>query len=168
MLPGTYGLDILKDLRTHSELPVLVLSARVDTADKVRAFKLGADDFLAKPFWPDELIERVRARLRRPMLQRADVIELGVLTLDLPARQARVSGELVDLTRLELDLLIALARRPGEAITRTWLVENLLDTQREGDERRLDVHVSRLRKKLGSGNMIETVWGIGYRLAVAR
>jgi two-component system response regulator MtrA len=166
MLPGTYGMDILKDLRARSEVPVLVLSARNDTADKVRALKLGADDYMTKPFWPDELLERVKARLRRPVLQREDAIEVGALRIDLARREVKVDGKPVELTRVELDFLAALARRPGVAITRAWLVEHILDPERDGTERTLDVHVSRLRKKLGPGTFVETVWGIGYRLAV--
>jgi len=164
MLPGRYGLDILRGLREGSDVPVLILSARNDTADKVRALKLGADDYMTKPFWPEELVERVRARLRRPVLQRQGLVELGALRVDLEAREVHVAGRPVELTRAEFDLLAALARRPGAAVTRQWLAENVLDPEREGTERTLDVHVSRLRRKLGPGKHIETVWGIGYRL----
>jgi DNA-binding response OmpR family regulator len=164
MLPGTYGLDILRQLREGSDVPVLILSARNDTADKVRALKLGADDYMTKPFWPEELVERVRARLRRPVMQRQSLLEIGTLQVDLQSREVRVEGKPVELTRVEFDLLAALAKRPGAAVTRQWLVENVLDPEREGSERTLDVHVSRLRRKLGSGKHVETVWGIGYRL----
>jgi two-component system response regulator MtrA len=165
MLPGTYGMDILKQLRDGSDVPVLILSARNDTADKVRALKLGADDYMTKPFWPEELVERVRARLRRPVMQRQDSgVDIGALHVDLQGREVRVHGTPVELTRVEFNLLAALARRPGAAVTRQWLVENVLDPDREGTERTLDVHVSRLRRKLGPGKHIETVWGIGYRL----
>ncbi len=165
MLPQTYGLDILKELRsTGAEVPVLVLSARNDTADKVRALKLGADDYMTKPFWPEELVERVRARVRRPAMQRGDALEIGKLRIDLASRGVSVEGGAIELTRVEFDLLAALARRPGVAVTRGWLVEHVLDPDREGNERTLDVHVSRLRKKLGAGVRVETVWGIGYRL----
>jgi two-component system response regulator MtrA len=168
MLPGAYGLDMLKDLRACCETPVLVLSARNDSADKVRALQLGADDYMTKPFWPAELVERVRARLRRPTLHRDGAIEVGPLRLDTRQREAYVDGRRVELTRVELELLAALARRPGEAITRQWLVLNVLDPTRDGGERTLDVHVSRLRKKLGEPALVETVWGIGYRLGVRR
>jgi two-component system response regulator MtrA len=165
MLPGVYGLDILKGLRGFSEVPVLVLSARNDTSDKVRALQLGADDYMTKPFWPAELVERVRARLRRPSLVRESTAEIGALRLDREARQAWVNGEEIATTRLEFELLWVLAERPGAAITRRALVERVLDPDRDGDERTLDVHVSRLRKKLGPAPIVETVWGIGYRLA---
>jgi DNA-binding response OmpR family regulator len=165
MLPGVHGLDILKKLRASSDVPVLILSARNDTHDKVRALDLGADDYVTKPFWPDELVARIEARLRRPALQRGDLLESGDIAIDLQRRRVDAAGEPVELTRVEFDLLAALARRQGAAVSRAWLVEHVLDPDREGTERTLDVHVSRLRKKLGkSGSRVATVWGIGYRL----
>jgi two-component system response regulator MtrA len=165
MLPGEHGLDILKRLRRESDVPVLVLSARNETADKVRALKLGADDYVTKPFWPEELLARVAARLRRPVLSRKAAIRLGDLTMDLDQRRVAVAGEPVDLTRVEFDLLAALVRRQGSAVSRAWLAEHVLDPDREGGERTLDVHMSRLRKKLGAAaSVIATVWGVGYRL----
>jgi two-component system response regulator MtrA len=166
MLPGAYGLDVLKRMReTGSDVPVLVLSARNETRDKVRALQLGADDFVTKPFWPEELIARVRARLRRPVMERAGMLTMGDLEIDLEGRRVSVAGETVELTKVEFDLLAALARRPGAAIQRTWLADHVLDPEREGTERTLDVHMSRLRKKLGNaGRHVATVWGVGYRL----
>jgi two-component system response regulator MtrA len=165
MLPGAYGLDVLKHVRTEYDVPVLVLSARNDTGDKVRALELGADDYLGKPFWPEELLARVQARLRRPVLQRSGILEMQELSIDIVGRRVRVKGEPVELTKVEFELLAALARRAGAAISRGWLAENVLDPAREGGERTLDVHVSRLRKKLGtSGKHLTTVWGVGYRL----
>jgi DNA-binding response OmpR family regulator len=164
MLPGAHGLDVLKAVRASSDLPVLILSARNATDDKVRALKLGADDYMTKPFWPQELIERVRARLRRPMMTSTDVFDLGELRVDLGAAEVHVSGRVVELTYVELQLLAALIRRRGQAVTRDWLVANVLDPERDGTVRTLDVHVSRLRKKLGGAAAIETVWGIGYRM----
>jgi two-component system response regulator MtrA len=165
MLPGAYGLDVLKHVRTTSDVPVLVLSARNDTDDKVRALKLGADDFVTKPFWPEELMARVHARLRRPVLQRSGLIQAGDLAVDVIARKVHVAGRPVELTKVEFDLLAALAKRPGAAIPRDWLVDHVLDPEREGGQRTLDVHISRLRKKLGgSAKCVATVWGVGYRL----
>jgi DNA-binding response OmpR family regulator len=165
MLPGLHGLDVLKRLREECDVPVLVLSARNETPDKVRALKLGADDYVTKPFWPEELLARVAARLRRPVLQRRGALQWGELSIDPGSRSVEVGGEPVELTRVEFDILAALARRPGAAVSRAALVANALDPEREGGERTLDVHVSRLRKKLGPcGRLLGTVWGVGYRL----
>ena len=165
MLPGTYGLDILKHYRETSDVPVLILSARNETSDKVRALELGADDFVTKPFWPEELLARLHARLRRPSLQRNGRIELGNLAIDTSGRKVFIHDTLIELTRVEFDLLTSLARRSGSAVSRTWLVDHILDPDREGGVRTLDVHMSRLRKKLGAyGKIVSTVWGVGYRL----
>ncbi|HEY2028521.1 MAG TPA: response regulator transcription factor [Myxococcales bacterium] len=167
MLPGVYGMDVLRALRKSCDVPVLILSARMDAADKVRALKLGADDYMTKPFWPEELVERVKARLRRPTMQKSSgALRAGPLSLDAETREARLDGATLELTRVEFELLAALVRRPGQALTRQWLVSQVLDPDRDGTERTLDVHVSRLRKKLGAVQLIETVWGIGYRLKV--
>jgi two-component system response regulator MtrA len=168
MLPGAYGLDVLKRLRETAAVPVLVLSARSTAPDKVRALRLGADDYMTKPFWPEELLARVQARLRRPELRRGGALRFGGLTVDLDARRVEADGRAVDLTRTEFDLVAALARRPGAAVSRAWLLENVLDPDREATERTLDVHLSRIRRKLGpSGGRIATVWGVGYRLDAA-
>lgn len=166
MLPGKYGLDLLKLFREQCDVPVLILSARDDASDKVRALKLGADDYVTKPFFPEELVARVRARLRRPSLDRTGALRVPGLVIDVEARVVRLESGEVELTRVELDLLIALARRAGSAITRAALVRAALDPATGGHERTLDVHVSRLRKKLGPvGEQIQTVWGIGYKLS---
>lgn len=165
MLPSMHGFDVLRHVRSFSDVPVLILSARNETPDKVRGLKLGADDYMTKPFWPEELVERVRARLRRPFLGRGEGQTLGALCIDRDRREVSLGGEPVVLTKVEFELLSVLAERPGAAVTRRTLVERVLDPDRDGDERTLDVHVSRLRKKLGAP-LVETVWGIGYRLTV--
>lgn len=165
MLPSMHGFDVLRHVRSFSDVPVLILSARNETLDKVRGLKLGADDYMTKPFWPEELVERVRARLRRPFLGRGEGQVLGALCIERDRREVSISGEPVVLTKVEFDLLAVLAERPGAAVTRRTLVERVLDPDRDGDERTLDVHVSRLRKKLGAP-LVETVWGIGYRLVI--
>ncbi len=171
VLPNAYGLDILKRYRLTSEVPVILLTARDHTSDKVRGLSLGADDYVTKPFWPEELIARVKARLRRPGMTRAasTVVRAGALEVQLDARRVLLDGAPIELTRVELELIEALARRGGAAVTRAALVDAALDPSREGGERTLDVHVSRLRKKLGAeGKRIATVWGIGYRFEIDR
>jgi two-component system response regulator MtrA len=165
MLPSVFGLDLLKELRERSDVPVMILSARNESAMRVRGLQLGADDYVTKPFWPEELVERVRARLRRPVLQRNSTIEIGPLKINLQAREIRVGEEEILLTATELAILSALAKRRGSPVTRQSLVE-LLEGDSENAARTLDVHVSRLRKKLGeAGAFVETVWGIGYKLS---
>ena len=165
MLPGVGGLEILKHLRSISDVPVLVLSAKSDAEVKVKALELGADDYVTKPFWPEELIARVHARLRRPGLERAEHYSDDGIEIDGAGRTVRVDGAAVEMTKVEFELLWSLARRPGQALSRAWLVSNVLDPEREGGERTLDVHVSRIRKKLGrAGERLATVWGVGYRL----
>jgi two-component system response regulator MtrA len=167
MLPGAHGFDVLKALRSeHRHLPVIVLSARHEPRTIVDALHIGADDYLAKPFWPEELLARVQARLRRPaVVGDTRVVRSGALEIDMDARTASVADVPVELTRVEFDLLAALARRQGSATSRGWLVEQLLDPSGDRNDRALDVHMSRLRRKLGpAAARIATVWGIGYRL----
>lgn len=163
MLPGVGGVDLLKQLRSFSDVPVLVLSARVDTHDKVRALQSGADDYMTKPFWPDELLERVKARLRRPTLQRDDALRHADLIVSPAGRTAARGGAALTLSPAEFDLLHALLLRRGQAVTRSWLGDRVLGDD-DPSARALDVHMSRLRKKLGKPALIETVWGIGYRI----
>ncbi len=165
MLPGTYGMDLLKLYRSGSEVPVLILSARDDTADKIRALQLGADDYVTKPFFPEELLARVQACLRRPNLSTNERMVVGPIVVDLERREVTVHGTVLSVTPAELDILSTLARRKGAAVTREALVEAALDPALESSRRTLDVHISRLRSKLGDeASLLETVWGIGYRL----
>ena len=121
---------------------------------------------MTKPFWPEELVERVRARLRRPTLVKPQgSIEVGELSIDLAEHSVQYQGRSLELTRVEFEILLTLARRPGAAVTRAHLVEHALDSDRGGGARTLDAHVSRIRRKLGDESLVETVWGIGYRLA---
>ena len=166
MLPGTYGMDLLKRYRVKSEVPVLILSARDDTADKIRGLKLGADDYVTKPFFPEELVARIQACLRRPNLLTTELLVVGAIRVDLERREARNSKGVLLLTPVELEILALLARRKGAAVTREALVDAALDSAQDGSRRALDVHISRLRSKLGDdAAQLETVWGIGYRLS---
>ena len=166
MLPGMYGLDILKRYRRKSEVPVLILSARDDTSDKVRGLKLGADDYVTKPFFPEELLARMRACLRRPTLAQTERIVVGKLRIDLSRRSVSTDKGEISLTPVEFEILAALGRRPGAAVTREALVDAALDPAQDGSRRTLDVHISRIRNKLGdAAPLLQTVWGIGYRLS---
>ncbi len=172
MLPGTYGLDVLKRWRQGApalaEMPVILLTARDHTADKVRGLSLGADDYVTKPFYPEELLARVQARLRRRAGTSAiESIDVGPLQIRPEHREVFLHEVALDLTRAELEILLHLGKRLGHAVSRAELAELALD--REDDlsgERALDVHMSRIRKKLGKeSSLIATVWGIGYRLS---
>jgi two-component system response regulator MtrA len=161
------GLALVASLRALSDVPIIVVSANGETSEKVRALQLGADDYVTTPFALDELVERVRARLRRPALSR-DAEGVGLLRIDRVRREVRVDGARIDMTRVEFDILAVLAEKRGGAVSRRALAARVLDPARDGDERTLDVHVSRIRKKLGTGTFVETVWGVGYRLLPGR
>jgi len=169
MLPGINGLEIVREVRgeplTH-DLPVLILTARSAEMDKLLGFEQGADDYLTKPFSPRELVARVGALLRRTKptgMGRA--LEAGPLRVDLDAHVATCAGERLDLTPREFDLLAFLARNPGRALTRDELLRKVWGYDYVGETRTVDVHVRRLRAKLGEHHeMIETVLGAGYKL----
>jgi two-component system response regulator MtrA len=159
--------ELVAQVRAFSDVPIVVVSDVTDTAEKIRALRLGADDYVTAPFVLDELVERVRARLRRPTLAR-DAEGAGLLRIDRVRREVRVDGARIDMTRVEFDILAVLAEKRGGAVSRRALALRVLDPARDGDERTLDVHVSRIRKKLGTGSFVETVWGVGYRLLPGR
>lgn len=169
MLPGASGLDVLRRLRADGDVPVLMLTARTDEADRVLGLELGADDYLTKPFSPRELVARVGAVLRRtaPPEHASDVVRHGALEVDGGARIARVAGHDVDLTTLEFDLLGAFIAAPGRVFRRDELIERVWGNGDVGSDRVVDVHVSNLRQKLadaGGADLIRTVRGVGYAL----
>ena len=169
MLPGLNGLEIVRELRaeplTH-DLPILVLTARSAEMDKLLGFEQGADDYLTKPFSPRELVARVRSLLRRTKpTGAARALEVGVLRVDLDAHEASCAGARPDLTPREFDLLAFLARHPGRALSRDELLRKVWGYDYVGETRTVDVHVRRLRAKLGDHHeLIETVLGAGYKL----
>ncbi len=175
MLPKLSGLDVLRELRRETAVPILMLTARHEEADRVIGLELGADDYLTKPFGMRELIARVRALLRRiahveqilvqDRKQQADPISYGAITLIPEAYQAVVDSQTIPLTRTEYDLLYLLLRNPGRAFSRTYLLDTVWGENYVTGDRSVDNTVLRLRKKLGAtGSAIETVWGVGYRL----
>ena len=168
MMPGKDGLTALRELRQHHHLPVIILSARGDPADRVVGLELGADDYLSKPFLPRELLARVRALLRRGVVQGEDSLTVGLLKLQPGERRAWVGDSELRLTGAEYSLLLALARQAGNVVNKAALTEEGLGRAIEPFDRSVDVHVSRLRRKLSTASpqapAIESVRGSGYLL----
>jgi len=171
MLPGMSGFEVLERLRADpatAQIAVLSLTARRDEPDRVRGLMLGADDYLTKPFSPQELTLRVGAilrRLRAPASTQIEVIRLGPILINRAAHEVRVDDEAVELTPTEYKLLLTLAERKGRVLARTLLLETVWEAAPDIQTRTVDMHVQRLRAKLGpAGDMIETVRGFGYRI----
>src|SRR5437773_3680455 len=174
MLPGASGYDVLAELRRREEtkdLGVILLTARKDEPDRIKGLWLGADDYLPKPFSPQELVLRVGAvlcRLAAPPVASGGLLSAGPITLDRTAHQVAVQGEEVELTAIEFRLLRTLMERQGRVQSRAQLLETVWQAQPDIQTRTVDMHVQRLRHKLGkAGDSIETVRGAGYRLRAA-
>ena len=168
-LPDVDGYEVCRQLRARSEtLPIIVVTARGDEVDRVIGLELGADDYLVKPFGFRELVARIRAVMRRSgraTAEPTDVVHHGPLEVDTRTRRVLVDGEEVALTRKEFDLLALLAADPGATRTREEILEQVWDPHWYGPTKTLDVHVASLRRKLGDPTLIETVRGVGFRLA---
>ena len=170
-LPELDGLDVTRALRKHSNVPIIMLTARVEESDKLIGLELGADDYLTKPFSPRELVARVRAVFRRTDIGpgRGDVIRAGDVTIDLPRMQAKVGKRAVDLTSTEFELLAMMMRQPGRVFTRAQLLDGIRGEQVESFDRAIDAHVKNLRRKLEpdprSPRYVLTVYGVGYKFA---
>lgn len=167
MLPGRDGWEVTRTVRADphlAEIPILMLTARVEDTDKILGLELGADDYLTKPFNPREVVARVRAILRRmgAAARTSRVLEIGKVRLDSDRHTVQVDGEAVDMTPTEFEVLRVLMESPDHAFTRGELIEQALGYAYEGMERTLDSHIKNLRKKIGA-NGIETVFGVGYR-----
>jgi DNA-binding response OmpR family regulator len=167
-LPGQIdGFEVCRRLRSASNVPVLMLTARDDEIDRVLGLELGADDYVTKPFSPRELAARVKAILRRaegPPSSRPAVLAVGSVEVDTGRREARIGNQPVALTAREYDLLQFLAENSGLVLSRQQLLDGVWGPGWYGDERTVDVHVRQLRKKLGDALPLATVWGVGYRL----
>ncbi|WP_062467365.1 response regulator [Demequina maris] len=170
-LPGIDGVETLRRIRRTSDVPVLMLTARAEEADRIVGLEVGADDYVTKPFSPREVVARVRAILRRGDggARGADRLDVGDVGIDLAGREVTVDGAPATLTALEFDLLAALASAPGRVFTRRQLIERVWGWDFFGDERIVDVHVRKLRRALGddadSPRLLHTVRGVGYKLA---
>jgi DNA-binding response OmpR family regulator len=162
MLPERDGFEVLQAVRARTAVPVIVVTARTNLSDRLRVFELGAVDYLPKPFFVEELLARVQARLG-PSPKPRQRVELSGLQVDLDARRVELDGAAVPLTPTEFAVLRYLLERPGRAVSRSDLAGALRDLE-DTDPRNVDAHVSRLRRKLGSASShIATVWGHGYR-----
>jgi DNA-binding response OmpR family regulator len=166
MLPGLDGFELVTAARQLGPVPILMLSARDEEADRVLGLELGADDYLTKPFSPRELAARVKALLRRASMPSASSTQRSGLIIDAQARRVTWMGELLELTPREYDLLRVLAHTPGKTFTRDELLDRLWGREYAGDSRRVDLHISNLREKLtraGGTSPLRSVWGVGYR-----
>lgn len=169
MMPELDGFDVLRTMRKERiTVPVIFLTARAETVDRVEGLELGADDYITKPFEPAELLARIRTVLRRTAhTSSRDDLLLGGVRIDLGSREVWLDGKEIKLTRTEFDLLVALARRPYQALTREQLLQIVWGYDFEGDVRAIDTHVKNLREKFrrkgGESSMIQTVWGVGYK-----
>ena len=173
MLPGADGLTICKEIRKQSQVPIIMLTARDDVTDKVVGLEVGADDYLTKPFHPQELVARAKALLRRAKIEpdQPKLIRAGKLEVDLERHEVRHGKAKVQLRPKEFDLLALLARHPGRVFQRSELLDLVWGYDFPGYTRTVDVHVQQLREKLATAGItdpsIQTVWGVGYRLELA-
>ena len=164
-LPGMDGLDVCRALRRDSDVPIIMLTARAEEADRLIGLELGADDYIVKPFSPRELVARVRAVLRRVQgnLRLGDVLRAGDLEIDLSAHMVTRGGQAIHLTHTEFNLLAVLAQHAGQTITRAQLLDRVYGLAYEGFDRSIDSHIKNLRRKLEPDPHIVTVYGVGYR-----
>jgi two-component system response regulator MtrA len=171
MLPGKDGIEVCRQIRAESGVPIVMLTAKTDTVDVVLGLESGADDYVMKPFKPKELVARVRARLRRTEDPAPEVLEIGDVSIDVAGHAVRRGGEPVSLTPLEFDLLVALARKPWQVFTREVLLEQVWGYRHAADTRLVNVHVQRLRSKVEKDpehpEIVVTVRGVGYKAGPA-
>jgi two-component system alkaline phosphatase synthesis response regulator PhoP len=168
-LPEMDGLDVCRALRRESDVPIIMLTARVDEADRLIGLELGADDYITKPFSPRELVARVRAVLRRVHggVHQPGLVRAGDLEIDLQGHRVMRGGEAIDLTRSEFNLLALLAQHPGQTFSRAQLLDRLHGVAYDGYDRSVDAHVKNLRRKLeldpSEPRYVLTVYGVGYK-----
>ncbi|MDI6604755.1 MAG: response regulator transcription factor [Thermoanaerobacteraceae bacterium] len=170
MLPGIDGISLCKEIRKFSDVPVIILTAKGETFDKVLGLEIGADDYIVKPFDSKELLARVKAVLRRyeQNKEKGDYISFPELSVSLSEYKVLYKGESIELTPKELELLYFLCLHPNKVFTRDQLLENVWGYDFMGDSRTVDVHIKRLREKIGDGPnwKLSTVWGVGYKFEV--
>ncbi len=171
MLPGKDGIDVCRQIRAESGVPIVMLTAKSDTVDVVLGLESGADDYIVKPFKPKELIARIRARLRRTEEPMPETLKIGDLVIDVAGHSVKLDGKPIPLTPLEFDLLVALARKPWQVFTREVLLEQVWGYRHAADTRLVNVHVQRLRSKIEKDpehpEIVITVRGVGYKAGPA-
>ena len=171
MLPGKDGIDVCREIRAESGVPIVMLTAKTDTVDIVVGLESGADDYIVKPFKPKELVARIRARLRRTDEPAPELLEIAGLTIDVAGHAVRREDASIALTPLEFDLLVALARKPWQVFTREVLLEQVWGYRHAADTRLVNVHVQRLRSKIEKDperpEIVLTVRGVGYKAGPA-
>ena len=167
MLPGLGGIDVCRQIRAESGVPIVMLTAKTDTVDVVLGLESGADDYVVKPYKPKELVARVRTRLRRDTAPAPERLEIGDLSIDVAGHVVSRDGKAINLTPLEFDLLVALARKPWQVFTREVLLEQVWGYRHAADTRLVNVHVQRLRSKIEQDperpEIVVTVRGVGYK-----
>lgn len=170
MMPGMDGIEVIKQIRRESSVPVIMLTAKGDTIDKVLALELGADDYIVKPFEPKELIARIKAVIRRTetAAEEPATIKYENLEISISEYTVKYCGKKLELPPKELELLYFLASHPNKVFTREQLLQKVWEFDFYGDSRTIDVHIKRLREKLGDDHPwhIKTVWGVGYKFEV--
>jgi two-component system, OmpR family, response regulator MtrA len=171
MLPGRDGIDVCKEIRAESGVPIVMLTAKGDTVDVVVGLESGADDYVVKPFKPKELIARIRARIRRFDAPSPETLTIGDLSIDVAGHSVTRAGAPINLTPLEFDLLVCLARKPWQVFTREVLLEQVWGYRHAADTRLVNVHVQRLRSKVEhdpeNPEIVVTVRGVGYKAGTA-
>jgi two-component system response regulator MtrA len=171
MLPGKDGIDVCREIRAESGVPIVMLTAKNDTVDVVLGLESGADDYIVKPFKPKELVARIRARMRRYDEPAPETLKIGDLLIDVAGHTVRRGDEAINLTPLEFDLLVCLARKPWQVFTREVLLEQVWGYRHAADTRLVNVHVQRLRAKVEKDpeqpEIVLTVRGVGYKAGPA-
>ncbi len=166
MMPGRDGYAVCESIRSYSNIPIIFLTAKGEEWDKVRAFSIGGDDYIVKPFSPGEMTARIQAVLRRfsASPEKQEIIRYLSLIIEVQARSVKINNMPVQLTMKEFDLLVLIAKKPGRIFSREELLETIWGAQYKGGTRTVDTHVKTLRMKLKEASaFIETVWGIGYK-----
>ena len=167
MMPKMDGWEVLKTVREHSKVPVIMLTARTEETDELKGFEYGADEYISKPFSPKILVARVEAILRRSGVNQDEVVRVGGIEVDKSAHSVKIDGKEIELSFKEYELLLYFIENKGIALSREKILNNVWNYDYFGDARTIDTHVKKLRAKMGAkGDYIKTVWGMGYKFEV--